>query len=261
MELVSENNIKTIDFVTKVENRLGKGSAYKSFIKAEGLRAQKEYKLSIVEYLKAIFLDRNNPKTFLGLGISYKNTQNYDKALKFFEKAKSLCSTDFEIFYNLGITQLILNRPTEAISNLQNAILLDKNNLNAQIQMAIAHEFMNEEYMALSIYQKIIDENPAYLVAYNHKVALLMKMEMFSEAASLFNTILKINPDFYRAYLGIALCFDKLNRPKDAIRYYSKYVAMKPNAINSKKVQKRIKELKECKYTSKNDLPEYLNLV
>ena len=69
--------------------------------------------------MKSIFIDRNNPKTLLGLALSYKNTQNFEKALKYLEKAKSLCGNDFEIFYNLGITNLVLNNPEEAVENLR----------------------------------------------------------------------------------------------------------------------------------------------
>lgn len=261
MEFELNKNMSTSDFVTRVENKLEKDKAYKLFVKAESLRINKEFKLSISEYLKAIFLDRNNPKTLLGIALSYKNTQNFEKALKYLEKAKAICGNDFDIFYNLGIVHLILNNPEVAVENLRQAILLDKKNLNAQIQLAIAHELMQEEDIALAIYQKLIEENPSFLIAYNHKVALLMNLELYTEAASMFRTILKINPDFYRAYLGIALCFDKLKRPQDALRYYKKYISLKPNAINSKRVLRRINEIKENNYGSRQNMPEYLSLI
>ena len=261
MELVTKTNINTnSSFVTETEIKSNNNDkAYKFFVKAETLRGNNEFKLSISEYLKSIFLDRKNPQTMLGLAIAYKNIQNYEKAIKYFEKAKELCDNNFEIYYHLGITQLVLNRPEDAVSNLQKAIMLNKKHLNSQIQLALAHELMQETDMALAIYQKIIDETPAFLTAYNHKAALLMSLENYTDAAVLFHSILKINPDFYRAYLGIALCFDKLHRTQDAIRYYNKYIEAKPNTINVKRIMQRLRELKENKYSCNNT--GYLSLV
>ena len=86
MELDLNKEISTADFVTRVENRLEKDKAYKLFVKAESLRINKEFQLSIVEYLKSIFIDRNNPKTLFPIKKSLHKTCANILNLKSFSK-------------------------------------------------------------------------------------------------------------------------------------------------------------------------------
>ena len=71
-----------------------------------------------------------------------------------------------------------------------------------------------------------------------------MSLGNYYEASKLFNKILKLNPDYFRAYLGIAICFDKMNKPKDAQRYYMKFLKCKPNSHHAPFVKARIKKIK-----------------
>ena len=48
---------------------------------------------------------------------------------------------------------------------------------------------------------------------------MLMGMGDFMEASRTFFQLIKRNPDYYKAYLGIAMSFDKMEKYKDAIRY------------------------------------------
>ena len=41
--------------------------------KADLLRTKKSFKEAISAYLNSVLMDRNNPDTYLGLGICYKN--------------------------------------------------------------------------------------------------------------------------------------------------------------------------------------------
>lgn len=46
--------------------------------------------------------------------------------------------------------------------------------------------------------------------AYYNKAAMLMGMGDFMEASRTFFQLIKRNPDYYKAYLGIAMSFDKM---------------------------------------------------
>ena len=59
--------------------------------------------------------------------------------------------------------------------------------------------------------------------------------------------ILKINPDYYRAYMNIGLCFDKLGKRADAQRYYRKFLLKKPNSHQAQFVKTRLERLKNVK--------------
>lgn len=223
--------------------------AYKLFIKADALRLANHFKESIKHYLSAILIDRTNYRTFMGLGISYKAEQNYEKAVKALETARSLSYFTPEIHYELGLCYLMTGRFCEAIKCFHHTISLDRNNLNAQLQLAVAHEFIEEIDMAILIYHTIIENNPEFLTAYNHLSALYMNIGEFKAAGTVFAQILKVNPDFHKAYLGLAICFDKMSNKTRAMHYYKAFLSKKPHSHHGEKIRKRIDKLRNIKTT------------
>ena len=78
------------------------------------------------------------------------------------------------------------------------------------------------------IYQKLIENSPGFLKAYEHKSTLLMKLDKYDEASEVLHKLIKLNPDYYKAYAGIGICFDKLGKTNYAQRYYRKFLSEKP---------------------------------
>lgn len=222
-------------------------AAYKLFIKADALRLANHFKESIKHYLSAILIDRKNYRTYMGLGISYKAEQKYDKAINALEKARQMSYFTSEIHYELGLCYLITGRFCEAIKSFHHAISLDRNNINAQLQLAVAHEFIEEYDMALLIYHTIIENNPGFISAYNHLSALYMNLGEFKAAGNVFSQILKVNPNFNKAYLGLAICFDKMSNKSRAMHYYKIFLDKKPHSHHGGKIRKRIEKLKNIK--------------
>ena len=138
-------------------------------------------------------------------------------------------------------------RPEEAIPHLIKAIIINKENLEAQIQLAIAHELVDEADLSLMIYNKIIETNPEFLKAYYNKAAMLMGLGDYEESSKTFFLLIKRNPDYYKAYLGIAMCFDKMGKYNDAIRYYKKFLDLKQFSEDALFAKRRIVELKEMR--------------
>lgn len=227
-------------------------SAYKLFIKADALRLANHFKESIVHYLSALMMDRDNYRIHMGLGISYKAEENYDKAIVYLEKARQMSYFTSTIHYELGLCYLMAGRFCESIKSFHHCISLDRNNVNAQLQLAVAHEFIEEPDMALLIYHTIIENNPEFLSAYNHLSALYMNLGEFKAAGNVFSQILKVNPNFYKAYLGLAICFDKMSNKSRALHYYKTFLEKKPHSHHGERIRKRLEKLR----TFKNAEPE-----
>ena len=231
-----------------------KSRSYELCIKADALRFSKLYKESVRCYLDSIMLDRNHQEAYWGLASSYKYLTNYKKAVNVLEKLTKIDENNDKYFYELGVCCLSDGRPEDAIPYLIKAIVLNRENLEAQIQLAIAHELVDEQELSLMIYNKLIETNPEFLKAYYNKGAMLMGMGNFEEASETFFKLLKRNPDYYKAYLGIAMSFDKLGKYSDAIRYYKKFLGLKELSEDAVFARKRIVELKEKLPAKKNFL-------
>ena len=117
-----------------------------------------------------------------------------------------------------------------------------------QMQLALAHEMIEEEDMALMIYQKIIETNPDYLRAYIQKATLYMHLEDYLNSAKLFKKVIKLDPEYKRAYLALGICYEKLGNETGARRFYRKYLQVS-NTDDFKEISKRIH-----KKTEKNNL-------
>ena len=245
-----ENLAKTVNKVTlPIKSR-----SYELCIKADALRFSKLYKESVKCYLDSIMLDRNHQEAYWGLASSYKYLTEYEKAGNILEKLIKIDDKNDKYFYERGVCALSAGNPEEAIPFLIKAIVLNKENLEAQIQLAIAHELVEEPELSLMIYNKLIETNPEFLKAYYNKGAMLMGMGDFEEASKVFFALLKRNPDYYKAHLGIAMSFDKLGKYPEAIRYYKKFLGMKKFSEDSVFAQNRIVELKEKLPAKKNFL-------
>ena len=224
-----------------------KAEAARMFLKADLLRNSACFKESIKYYLSSLMIDRYNYKTYLGLGIAYKTQGDYEKAIDALEKAKRMSYFTPDIHFELGICYLYSHCPCEAMNSLKNAIMLDRNNLNAQLQLAIAHEFIEEYDMAILIYQTIIENDPSFISAYNHLAAIYMNFEEFKSAGLVFSQLLKVHPDYHKAHLGLAICFDKMGQKQRAVHYYKSYMEKKPHSAHNIKIKHRITKLIESK--------------
>lgn len=226
---------------------------YKFLVKAEALRINKMFQESVKHYLKALMLERKNMQIYIGLAQSYMHLDNVDKAVETLEKARSIEPNNADVSFEIGKCFMQMGLPCVAAVSLKEAILLDRDNLEAQMQLGVAHELMDETDMALKIYQRVMEEHPSFLKAYQHKAALLVELKQYQQAAVVFGELLKINPQYYKALLGIGICFDKLGKTSNAIRYYKKFLQLKPNSKNAPDVISRLEHIKKGRVVSANN--------
>lgn len=247
---IEKNLAKAMNKVTLPK----KSRSYELCVKADALRFAKSYRESVKYYLDSIMMDRDHQEAYWGLAISYKYLTEYAKAIKTLSKLTELDDKNDKYFFELGVCHLSNGHPEEAIPCLIKAIVINKENLEAQIQLAIAHELVEETDLSLMIYNKLIETNPEFLKAYYNKGAMLMGMGNFLEASKTFFQLIKRNPDYYKAYLGIAMSFDKLARYNDAIRYYKKFLGLKKFSEDAVFARERIGELRAMSSGKENNL-------
>ena len=212
--------------------------------KADNFREKSEYRNAVSNYLNAIMLERDNAKSYYGLGLCYKHMENYSKAIYYLEKSSEIDSQNYDTFFELGVCHLLKGIPCGAIKNFVQAVKIDPKNPEAILQLGISHELCEEQDMALMIYQKLIENSPEYVKAYEHKSSLLMKMEKYKEASIILNQLMKLDPSSNKACVGIGICFDKLGKKTDAKRYYRKFLLNKPESSQASFVKDRMQKIR-----------------
>ena len=235
---LDKNLAKVLNKISIKEQSL----SYEDCVKGDALRLANKYQESLPVYLQAIMKDRKNYDAYLGIALSYKAIEKFDKALLYFSKAHDI-KNSFTTALEKGLCRFAIKEYEYAIRDFITAIKLEPENLDAQTWLAMAHEELEEYNMAFLIYDNLIEKHPHYLNAYINKGTLEMSIDKYQEATGTFAQVIKINPDFYKAYFGIALCFDKMGKNRDAKRYYTKFLAIKPNADVADFVNARLNKL------------------
>ncbi len=211
--------------------------------KGDSFMLKNEYRKAVKEYLVSLMLDKSNIRAYKSASKAFKNLHEYEKAIKYLKNARNVYGFDSEIYYELGLNYLLNADNANAQKNFIRTIKLSPDNKNAQIKLALTHELSGELEMAEIIYKTVIEKYPHYIPALSNLASLYIDFHKYSEAISIFKQMLKINPEFYRANLGLGLCFDKLERYTFAIRHYKKYIAQKPNSPTAKSLVGRIFEI------------------
>ena len=198
--------------------------------KADLLRNENLYKEAVGLYLNAILLDRNSAESYFGLGLCYKNLGDYKKAIQYLEKAVSIKDDYYDAFFELGVCNQLEEMNCKAIKCFIKAIQIKPDSTEAILQL---------------IYQKLIENNPEYVKAYNQKSALLMKMEKYKEASATYNNLLKIDAKNSDAYAGIGVCFEKLGKYSAAGRYYRKFLSLNPFSSEREFIYNRLGKIQQ----------------
>ena len=239
-----KTNITKTEDLTSVSRKKQLSTGLDYFLKAETLRNSELYNESVRFYLSSLLIENKNFKCHFGLAMAYKHIHEYNKAIKTLIRAKKINKNSYELHYELGILYLLCENPIAAMKEFKSAILLDKKRVDAQIQLAKAHEVMGDDEMAEMIYKRIIEFFPTNISAFHNLANLYMNNNNYFEAGFIFKQLLKINPNFPQAYFGLGICFEKLGKINDAIRYLRKFSNIKPNSINAAEVKRHLDKLK-----------------
>jgi tetratricopeptide (TPR) repeat protein len=226
------------------------------FMQAEELRQNNKYKESIDRYLHSILINKNNPTSYIGIAIAYKQLKNYNKAILNLQKAEKILPSDFVVQKELALCNIINGNFEDGIKHLRVSIKLEPENVDMQMQLALVHEMIEEEDMALMIYQKIIETNPNYIRAYIQKATLYMYLEDYYNSAKLFRQVIKMNKEYYRAYLALGICYEKLGNTSAAKRFYRKYLSFSSETPTYNEISKRI-----YKMNTPKTINNYLRII
>lgn len=193
---VNPTNGTTYKEMGAVYNRLGKYSqAETSFTKALSYMPQDE-----------------DPATYYNLSLAQiglkKNELAYSNAIKAYSlKDKAASATKVEIVYNAGLTSGYVKKDDEAIRYYQEALKLDSNHVNSNINLAVLYLDIGNADQALVLLNRAYAKSSNNLEVNNDLgKAYLMKEEYqnavkyFAQAHKIDSTNIEVSENLARAY-------------------------------------------------------------
>lgn len=156
-------------------------------------------------------------KSFMSKGDLYLKQDRLDLALKEYNKVLDILESA-EVYYNIGYIKTAKGEYDEALAAFRKATQINQMFAKAYKAMAEVYIKMGNKDMAEKFLQMAGD--------------IFLEREMHENAESVFNEILKLNPDTINVYNSLGILYRRQNRLEDAIKLYEKAIKIDPNDEN-----------------------------
>jgi len=188
-----------------------------------------EYNKAIKSYDKALKLNPDDFYAWYYKGNAFYKLNQYNEAIKCFNKASELNPDYLYAWYYKGNTLINLKEYEEAIKCYNKALELDPDYLYAWYYKGYAFYKLNQYEKAIKYYNTALKLNPDYLYAWFYKGNALINLKEYEEAIKCYSTALELNPDYVYAWYYKGNAFYKLNHYEEAIKCYNKALELDPD--------------------------------
>lgn len=97
---------------------------------------------------------------------------------------------------------------------------------------------------AIRKFQLAIKLKPKFTQAHYNLGVCYFDTNRTEEAIKEWKTVLKQDSDYYKAYLSLGYAYEKLRNKTQAVEFYDKYLQLKPDDPNAKKINEKINLLR-----------------
>lgn len=191
----------------------------------DALWGRGEYRRALSAYETAIAHDATSGEAFLGRGAAYFRMNEYQKAVRDFERARELCPLDVTPHVNLGSALARAGSYVRALDALNQALDLDSDAYEARINRGILHlVHLSDTDSALRDFNQAIRLRPDDYGGYFNRAAVYEKMDRFEEAVDDYDRSLTRKPGFPLVYFNRANAVMRMGGAEKAIEDYTRFV-------------------------------------
>lgn len=204
------------------------------FLQRANIFSKKKNHPKAIELLKkALDVTEDPTEIWNLLGMEYLFQEDYIKAKKYFYKCVKENTLDYQSLYNLLYCYEQLGENIEAINTLNNLLEINPYSEVAWHQLGKIYIKINKPEEALSAFEFAIISDDCFTSAYIEKGKLLEQMGRINEAIDNYEFSLNFNDPNAFVNHRIGLCHLKLGNDKLAIRYLEESIKLEPNHENS----------------------------
>ena len=102
------------------------------------------------------------------------------------------------------------------------------------------YNYKGEKEKAISFFDKCLNMDYMYMLAYREKAIALYDMGKYNDAITVLDKAVTLRNNFDEGYYWLGRCLEKLNKPKDAIEEYKTALLYAPDYIEAKDALNRL---------------------
>jgi tetratricopeptide (TPR) repeat protein len=189
---------------------------------------QDKYDLAIIEFTKSIEINPNEPQAWLNRGLTNVYQGQYEQAISDCNQAVELRDY-WNPYYCLGLAFFGQQNFDLAIKNFDKAIEFSPGSPSVYFMRGSIYERQGRQGFAITDYTNAIDVDPNYGPAYTHRGYIYAQQKSFDLAMPDFDRALQIDPNNFEAYLWRGNAFADMEMFPQAIEDYQKAIILNAN--------------------------------
>lgn len=185
-----------------------------------------------IEYLKkALELNPENDLAMYEAAYCFDLLSLSQESIDFFTRLINKHPFSVEAWFNLGISYINSELYEKALQAFEYALAIEPEHGSAVFHTAYTQSLMGKHLEAIKIYHTLLDkeddESDAMLHYYIGEC--YERMEDFTNARLYYHKSTRLNPEITDAWIGLGVCENELGRPKIAIKRIEKGLESDPD--------------------------------
>jgi tetratricopeptide (TPR) repeat protein len=165
-----------------------------------------DFSRATAAWSKALTLQPDSATTYRDLGAAYDQHNLHEEAIACYRKAVELAPKLGDVHQRLSTLYALYSRNAEAADSLEHAADAQRNSTQARLYRADAHMLRGDFPAAEKWARQAVALEPKNDAAQGTLAGMLYAQGKFDEAATHFETALRINPKLAKAWDGLVHC-------------------------------------------------------
>ncbi|MDC0981309.1 sulfotransferase [Candidatus Pseudothioglobus singularis] len=198
-----------------------------------------------LDYVESLIKDYPNESLLFNIcGACHSEIGSIEPAIENFKKAIALKIDYSEAQFNLGVAFQKLNQLDNASEYYLQAIHSQHAYPSAHNNLGII--FLNKSRIdaAVKSFEWAIAYSPNYAEAYNNLGSALQELKQFKNAKKQFEKACSINPNYAQAFHNLGILSEITNQPKEAVSQYERAVEIEPEFAEAYRNLSKVKKFK-----------------
>ena len=174
----------------------------------------------IEEKLKAVALNWR--------GSWYRRSEQTELALKDFQQAVEIDREDPKYWFDLALTYKNLNRYEEAIAAYQRAIELDPKVASPHNGLGSLYQEQKQYEEAIAAYRRAIELDPRFASPHNGLGSLYQEQKQYEESIASYQCAIEIDPKFAYPHIFLGILYTEQKQYEKAIASYQCAIEIDP---------------------------------